>query len=164
MEWKSSTYKNKYGDVIGAVKHHTLLEDGSITHYDVQFGNKLVKNIPSSMLEATEMQKHKHAIEKLKKDDEELNEMAYSSPDAQKAIQKDLKIFSDLLGKTSQKVIKGMIDGVKSGHYDAMDIQAALTQLRPSSAHGYEAEFISNLWLKMRDKFRKYIPGGKLRR
>ena len=94
----------------------------------------------------------------------ELNEMAYSSPDAQKAIQKDLKAFSDLLGKTSQKVIKGMMDGVKGGHYDAMDIQAALTQLRPSSAHGYEAEFISNLWLKMRDKFRKYIPGGKLRR
>ena len=51
MEWKSSTYKNKYGDVIGEVKHHTLLEDGSITHYDVRFGNKLVKNIPSSMLE-----------------------------------------------------------------------------------------------------------------
>jgi hypothetical protein len=34
-----------------------------------------------------------------------INEMAYSSPDAQKAIQKDLKVFSDLLGKASQKVI-----------------------------------------------------------
>ena len=93
-----------------------------------------------------------------------LNEMAYSSSAAQKAVQKDLKVFSDLLGKTSQKVIKGMIDGVKGGQYDAMDIQAGLTQLSPSSTHGYEAEFISNLWLKMRDKFRKYIPGGKLRR
>ena len=94
----------------------------------------------------------------------ELNEMAYSSLNAQKAIQKDVKNFADLLGKASQKVIKGMIDGVKDGHYDAMDIQVALKQLRPSSAHGYEAEFISNLWLKMRDKFRKYIPKGKLRR
>ncbi len=93
-----------------------------------------------------------------------INEMAYSSPDAQKAIQKDLKVFSDLLGKASQKVIQGMVNGVKGGHYDAMDIQAALTHVRPSSTHGYEAEFISNLWLKMRDKFRKYIPGGKLRR
>ena len=91
-------------------------------------------------------------------------EMAYSSPAAQKEIQKDIKVFSDLLGKASQKVIKGMIDGVKGGHYDAMDIQSALSQFKPSSTHGYEAEFISNLWLKMRDKFRKYIPGGKLRR
>jgi hypothetical protein len=71
MEWKSSTYKSKYGDVIGEVKHHTLLEDGSITHYDVQFGKKLVKNIPSNMLEVTKIQKHKHAIEKLKKDEKE---------------------------------------------------------------------------------------------
>ena len=93
-----------------------------------------------------------------------LNEMAYSSPDAQKVIQKDIKNFADLLGKASQKVIKGMLDGVKSGQYDAMDIQVALKQYRPASTHGYEAEFISNLWLKIRDKFRKYIPGGKLRR
>ena len=67
MEWKSSTDKNKYGNVVGEVIHHTLFEDGTITKYDVKFGNKLVKSIPSSMLEATEMQKHKHAIKKLKK-------------------------------------------------------------------------------------------------
>ncbi len=93
-----------------------------------------------------------------------LNEMAYSSPDAQKGIQKDMKVFGDLLGKASQKVIKGMLDGVKAGRYDAMDIQVALKQYRPASTHGYEAEFISKLWLKMRERFRKYIPGGKLRR
>ena len=46
MEWKSSTDKEKYGDVVGEVIHHTLFEDGSITNYDVQFGNKLVKSIP----------------------------------------------------------------------------------------------------------------------
>ena len=68
MEWKSSTHKEKYGDMIGEVKHHTLYEDGSITHYDVKFGNKVIKNIPANLLEATEMQKHKHAIKKLEKD------------------------------------------------------------------------------------------------
>ena len=47
MEWKSSTYKNKYGNVIGEVKHHTLFEDGSITNYDVQFGNRIIKNLVS---------------------------------------------------------------------------------------------------------------------
>ena len=60
MEWKSSTYKKKYGDVIGEVVHHTLFEDGSITNYDVKFGNKLVKSIPANMLEVVKMQEHKH--------------------------------------------------------------------------------------------------------
>ncbi len=56
------------------------------------------------------------------------------------------------------------MDGVKKGQFEPLDIQAALKKNRPSQAHGYEAEFISSLWIKMRDKFRKYIPGGKLRR
>ena len=68
MEWKSSTHKEKYGDVIGEVIHHTLLEDGSITHYNVKFGNRTIKNIPTNMLEVTKLQKHQHAIKKMKKD------------------------------------------------------------------------------------------------
>ena len=68
MEWKSSTHKEKYGDMIGEVIHHTLLEDGSITHYDVRFGNRTIKNIPANILEVSKMQKHKHAIEKLEKE------------------------------------------------------------------------------------------------
>ena len=74
MEWKSSTHKEKYGDIIGEVIHHTLLEDGSITHYNVKFGNRTIKNIPANMLEATKMQKHQHAIEKIKKDKKEEDE------------------------------------------------------------------------------------------
>ena len=74
MEWKSSTHKEKYGDMIGEVIHHTLLEDGSITHYNVKFGNRTIKNIPANMLEVTKMQKHKHAIEKLEKDKKEEDE------------------------------------------------------------------------------------------
>ena len=71
MEWKSSTHKKKYGGVIGEVQNHTLLEDGSITHYNVKFGNKVIKNIPAHLLEVTKMQKHKHAIEKLEKEKED---------------------------------------------------------------------------------------------
>ena len=71
MEWKSSTDKNKYGNIVGEVIHHTLYEDGSITHYDVKFGNRTIKNIPANMLETKEMQKHKHAIEKLEKEKED---------------------------------------------------------------------------------------------
>ena len=60
MEWKSSTHKEKYGNMIGEVKHHTLFEDGSITTYDIQFGNRLVKSIPANKLNAVKIQEHKH--------------------------------------------------------------------------------------------------------
>ena len=60
MEWKSSTDKERYGDMIGEVIHHTLFEDGTITKYDVKFGNKTIKNIPTAMLEVVQMQEHMH--------------------------------------------------------------------------------------------------------
>ena len=60
MEWKFSADKEKYGDVVGEVIHHTLFEDGTITKYDVKFGNKTIKNIPTAMLEVVKMQEHKH--------------------------------------------------------------------------------------------------------
>ena len=69
MEWKSSTDKNKYGNVVGEVIHHTLFEDGTITKYDVKFGNKTIKNIPTAMLEVNKTQEHSH--ESTDEDDEE---------------------------------------------------------------------------------------------
>ena len=73
MEWKSSTDKNKYGNIVGEVIHHTLFEDGTITKYDVKFGNKTIKNIPTAMLEVVKMQEHKHEADgenEEEKDDE----------------------------------------------------------------------------------------------
>ena len=72
MEWKSSTDKEKYGDMIGEVIHHTLFEDGTISKYDVKFGNKTIKNIPADMLEAIKMQEHSH--EATEEDDDETEE------------------------------------------------------------------------------------------
>ena len=40
-----------------------IVEDGSITNYDVQFENKLVKSIPANMLEVVKMQEHKHEVD-----------------------------------------------------------------------------------------------------
>ena len=60
MEWKSSADKEKYDDMIGEVIHHTLFEDGTITKYDVKFGNKTIKNIPTEMLEVVKAQEHMH--------------------------------------------------------------------------------------------------------
>ena len=62
MEWKSSTDKNKYDDVIGEVIHHTLFEDGTISKYDVKFGNKTIKNIPTAMLEVVTEKSHSHEV------------------------------------------------------------------------------------------------------
>ena len=60
MEWKFSADKERYGNIIGEVIHHTLFEDGTITKYDVKFGNKTIKNIPTSMLEVVKTQEHMH--------------------------------------------------------------------------------------------------------
>ena len=71
MEWKSSTHKEKYGNIIGEVNHHTLLEDGSITHYDVKFGSKIIKNIPADKLSIVKEQSHKHEVDKGEDEEEE---------------------------------------------------------------------------------------------
>ena len=72
MEWKSSADKEKYGDMIGEVIHHTLFEDGTITKYDVRFGNRIVKNIPTAMLEVKKTQEHSHEADE--GDDDEKDE------------------------------------------------------------------------------------------
>ena len=72
MEWKSSTDKKKYGNMIGEVIHHTLFEDGTITKYDVKFGNKTIKNNPTEMLEVVEAQEHMHSS--TEEDDDETEE------------------------------------------------------------------------------------------
>ena len=68
MAWKDSVHEQKYGK-LGEVVHHTLFEDGTITKYDVQFENKIIKNIPADMLEVIEMQEHSH--EATEEDEEE---------------------------------------------------------------------------------------------
>ena len=73
MEWKSSADKEKYGDMIGEVIHHTLFEDGTITKYDVKFGNKTIKNIPTEMLTVVEAQEHVNSATE-KEEDEENND------------------------------------------------------------------------------------------
>ena len=71
MEWKSSTDKERYGDMIGEVIHHTLFEDGTITKYDVKFGNKTIKNIPADVLEVKKQQEHSHEADEGEEDDDE---------------------------------------------------------------------------------------------
>ena len=90
--------------------------------------------------------------------------MAFSSPEAQQIINQDIKKMSKILGKSSQQIIKIMMNGVKSGKYDAMDIPRGINIGPLNRTHEGERPFMKMLWRKVRDGFRRYSKGGKLRR
>ena len=56
-----------------------------------------------------------------------------------------------------------MMQGVKSGKYDALDLARGIKVGQAKRTHYGEVEFIQQLWSKVRDKFRKYSKRGKLR-
>ena len=92
----------------------------------------------------------------------ELQMAPFSSQEARSHINSDIKDMSKLLGKTSQKVIKIMMDGVKGGKYTAMDISRGIKEGPAQRTHFGEMTFIQSLWTKMRDKFRRYSKDRKL--
>ena len=92
----------------------------------------------------------------------ELSMAPFSSSEARLHINADIKDMSKLLGKTSQKVIKIMMDGVKGGKYTAMDISRGIKEGPAQRTHFGEMTFIQSLWNKMREKFRRYSKDGKL--
>ena len=100
------------------------------------------------------------------KSPEEINEVPipFSSPEAKIHLNQDIKKMSKTLGKASQDVIKIMMDGVKTGKYDALDISRGIKVGPVKSTHYGERDFLLMLWSKVRDKFRRYSKVGKLRR
>ena len=89
--------------------------------------------------------------------------LPFSSPEAKQQVDKDLVVMSNYLGKASQLVIKTMMDGVKGGKYDAMDLARGIQVGSAKRTHYGEADFIQQLWNKVRDGFRRYSKRGKLR-
>ena len=87
----------------------------------------------------------------------------FSSSEAQKHVDRDVTIMSKFIGKASQQVIKTMMDGVKGGRYDAMDLQRGFQYGPAKRTHYGEMDFIQQLWLKVRDGFRRYSKNRKLR-
>ena len=104
----------------------------------------------------------RHTQLKLKESVNELSMAPFSTQEARLHINADVKDMSKLLGKTSQQIIKIMMDGVKRGKYTAMDIQRGLKEGPAGRTHFGEMTFIRSLWIKMREKFRKYSKDGKL--
>jgi hypothetical protein len=88
---------------------------------------------------------------------------AFSSLEAKQHVDKDLIMMSKHLGKASQQVIKIMMDGVKSGKYDAMDLARGIQSGPVKRTHYGEVDFIKQLWNKVKDGFRRYSKQGKLR-
>ena len=88
---------------------------------------------------------------------------AFSSPEAKQHVDKDLVLMSKYLGKASQQVIKTMMDGVKGGKYDAMDLARGIQVGPVKRTHYGEADFIQQLWNKVKSGFRRYSKRGKLR-
>ena len=92
----------------------------------------------------------------------ELQMAPFSSQEAKHHINSDIKDMSKLLGKTSQQVIKIMMDGVRKGKYTAMDISRGVQEGPAQRTHFGEMTFIKSLWTKMREKFRRYSKDRKL--
>ena len=89
---------------------------------------------------------------------------SWSSQEARLHFDKDIKDMSKILGKASQQVIKIMMDGVKGGRYDALDIMRGIDTGAWNRTHDGERTFMKMLWRKVRSGFRRYIPTGKLRK
>ena len=88
---------------------------------------------------------------------------AFSSPEAKQHVDKDLVLMSNHLGKASQQVIKIMMDGVKGGKYDAMDLARGIQHGDIRRTHYGETDFIQQLWNKVKSGFRRYSKRRKLR-
>ena len=41
---------------------HTLTEDGEVTHYDIKFSNRIIRNVPVDSLEVIEEMHHEHYV------------------------------------------------------------------------------------------------------
>ena len=94
---------------------------------------------------------------------QKLNELAWSSSEARDQVESDMKRISKVLGKASQQTVKIMMDGVKGGRYDALDLSKSIETGPTKLAHEGERAFMRVLWTKVRDGFRRYSKRGKLR-
>ena len=88
----------------------------------------------------------------------------FSNPEAKSHMDSDVRQMSKILGKASQQIIKIMMDGVKGGKYDALDIIRGIETGDWNRTHEGERPFMKMLWRKVRSGFRRYMPKGKLRK
>ena len=92
-----------------------------------------------------------------------VSQLPFSSIEAKQLVEKDVVRMSKIIGKASAQTIKLMMDGVKSGKYDALDLQRAIMSGPAKRAGTGQIELMRTLWNRVRDGFRRYMKRGKLR-
>ena len=92
-----------------------------------------------------------------------VSQLPFSSIEAKQLVEKDVIRMSKIIGKASAQTIKLMMDGVKSGKYDALDLQRAIMSGPAKRASTGQIELMRTLWNRVRDGFRRYMKRGKLR-
>ena len=130
---------------------------------DIEFDYSRIDDIQESIIKISKTQLQ----EMIREEIQQLSELSmapFSSQEARLHVNADVKDMSKILGKSSHKIIKIMMDGVKNGKYDAMDIQRGLKEGPAGRTHFGEMTFIRSLWGKVRDGFRRYSKNKKLRR
>ena len=90
--------------------------------------------------------------------------LGYSTPESKKFIEKDIKTMGKIFNKEkSQQSIKIMMDGVKGGRYDAMDIIQSIKSGRTQDTSMGIRDMLIVLWSKVDKRFRSYLRGKKRR-
>jgi len=163
--------KNK-NPVMARVGHvwYTWLEgaNGSVflttkSGRDIEFNYNQIDDIRESITKISKTKLREMIGEEI----EQLNELSmapFSSKEAKLHVSADIKDMSKILGKSSHQIIKIMMNGVKNGKYDAMDISRGIKEGPAGRTHYGEMDFIQELWYKVRDGFRRYSKNKKLRR
>ena len=57
---------SEYGQGFCIKEQHTMLEDGTVTHYDVEFNNRVVENVPVTELKILASEAHAHEENEVK--------------------------------------------------------------------------------------------------
>ena len=91
------------------------------------------------------------------------SQLPFSSIEAQNMVDKDVIKMGKIIGKASAQTIKMMMDGVKSGKYDAFDLQRAIVSGPVKDTGTGQRELMRTLWSRVRSGFRRYMKRGKLR-
>ena len=87
----------------------------------------------------------------------------YSSKEAKKVIDKELKDWAKGLRKVQGKVVKSWMQKAKAGVIDYFDLVRGMQTGDISRAHPYETDFLQKVLEKDKiiDRFRKYYKGKK---
>ena len=91
------------------------------------------------------------------------SQLPFSSIEARRLAEKDVMKIGKIIGKASAQAIRVMMDGVKAGGYDALDLQRAIMSGPVRDTSTGERDFMRVLWNKVRSGFRRYSKRGKLR-